>query len=66
MILLDTNVIIKLIHNKLFILSTQPESVTAGELMEFINLHKKVSEGEKAIREGRSYTLAQAKEMLKQ
>ena len=46
-------------------LATQTERVTAEEIMEFIYLHKKVSEGEKAILEGRSHTLAQVKEMLK-
>ena len=47
-------------------LANQREDITADELMEFIYLHKKVSEGEKAIREGRIYSLELAKEMLKQ
>jgi hypothetical protein len=51
-------------QNVMEFLAEQPEDVTSDELIEFIYIHRKLSEAEKSIQEGKYYSLEQAKEML--
>ena len=47
-------------------LAEKPDDISAEEIIDFIYVQKKISTAEKAIQEGKTYTLEDAKKLLEQ
>ena len=52
-------------ENVIRFLKNQSDDVNAEDIIEFVIMNQKLSEGEKDLQEGRIYTHDQAKEILK-